>query len=88
MGEGELRFPKRISVSKSDMEKMLHRLEEIYRRHGVTAREKDRIWQTMATFCFYQLETKCGLFYKAARRMLKINWPALTATCRFESASA
>jgi hypothetical protein len=53
------------------MEKVLHHLEEIYRRHGVTARERIAFGQTMATFCFYQLETKRGLFYKAAKRMLK-----------------
>ena len=66
---------KRLSVSKSGMEQMLRHLEEIYRKRGITTREKNRIWQTMAVFCFYQLKIRRGLFYKAARHLLKPSSP-------------
>ena len=62
---------KRLSVKKSEVTAMLRRLEDIYHRRGVTTREKDLIWQTMAAFCFYQIEGRRGLFDNSAKHMLK-----------------
>jgi hypothetical protein len=65
------RSRKRASGRKAELTAMLRRLEDVYRRRGVTTREKNLIWQTMAALCFYQIESRRGPFYNSAKLMLK-----------------
>ena len=70
------RSRKRLSVRKAEVTAMLRRLEDIYSRRGVTTREKNLIWRTMAAFCFYQIEARRGIFYSSAKHMLKAVGPS------------
>ena len=49
----------------------LEELEEIYKRRGVTTKEKDTIWANIAAFCYYQIQERMGTFYEATKKELQ-----------------
>jgi hypothetical protein len=47
----------------------LARLDAIYARHGLTAVEKERIWQAIAALCYEEVRSREGSFYEAVRAL-------------------
>jgi len=60
-----------MKITKQKMERMIDKLNIIYNAHGLTKKEKDFIWQSMATFCLYQIERKQGVFYALFKESAK-----------------
>lgn len=65
---------KRIrKFSLSDPEDRIARVNAIFRRRGVAAKEIDLVWQTMAWVVVYQIEHREGPVYKVVAKRLNLS---------------
>ena len=57
-----------MAKTKADpMQEDITRLQNLYETLEIPSKAQDFIWQTVATFCLYQLGNRKGYFYDACK---------------------